>query len=144
MRFLIPLLLTLNITGCAAFLWPHRVQHTPGVSGVVLSDGVPAPSTTVHLHHSLDRKQCGPSKLFSTTDAAGTFSFNGRKELELLVVMGDRPNRWALCIESNGQFIDGWRAIGVGYPPNQISFTCDLQSEPQLAQRGRGICRPGA
>lgn len=136
------LLLTLPLCGCAAFFWPHRTQHTPGVSGVVLSDGAPLAGARVHLHPSLTSAPCGPSRLSTTTDAGGGFSFKGRKALELLVVVGDRPDRWALCIESGGEFIDGWRATGVGYPPERIAFTCDVQATPQPAQRGGGICHP--
>jgi hypothetical protein len=113
------------------------------VSGIVLSDGTPVAGAIVHLHHALATRQCGPYGLSATTDAAGGFSFQGRKELELLVVAGDRLDRWAMCIEANGQFFEGCRAIGIGHPPQRISFTCELQATSRPAPRGKGICRPG-
>ncbi|WP_447938818.1 hypothetical protein [Pseudoxanthomonas mexicana] len=143
MRFLI-LLLAAALSGCAAFVWPHRTQRTPEVAGVVLSDGLPVAGAVVHFHHALTAQGCGSSKLTATTDSHGRFSFDGRKAFELFAVIGDRPNRWALCIESDDQFIEGWRAFGMGYPPERISFVCDLRETPQVASRGRGVCRPDA
>lgn len=143
MRILI-LLLVIALSGCAAFPWPHRTQRTPEVVGVVLSNDLPVEGAVVHFHHALTAQRCGPSKLTATTDSHGRFHFDGRKALELLVVIGDRPNRWALCIESDGQFFEGWRAFGMGYPPERISFACDLRGTPQMAQRERGVCRPDA
>lgn len=144
-RSLAALAIALSLSGCAVNVWPHRVQHTPGVSGVVLSDGMPVADAVVHIHHALRGNRCAASKLHARTDADGLFSFTGHKELKLLfVVAGDRQDLWALCIESNGEFTDGWRAMGVGYPPEQISFTCDLKSRDEQGARGRGICRPTA
>lgn len=143
MRSLAALAIALSLSGCAVNFWPHRVQQTPGVSGVVLSDGMPVADAIVHIHHSLKENQCAASSLHARTDADGLFSFTGRKELKLLfVVAGDRQDLWALCIESNGQFTDGWRSMGLGYPPEQLSFTCDLKARAERGARGRGICRP--
>ena len=141
MRLLVPLLLALCLSGCGAFIWPHRVQHTPEISGIVLSDGAPVAGARIYVHHSLSAEQCGPSKISATTDLEGKFAFTGRKEVQLLVVMGDRLDRWALCIESDGRFIDGWRANGIGYPPSRSSFTCDVNAASQAGPSGRGICR---
>lgn len=116
-----------------------RTDHREDHSGGTLVAG-----TTVHLHPSLTGRQCAPSALSAVTNADGAFSFKGRKALEFLVVIGNRLNRWALCIEADGQFIDGWRTIGVGYPPERISFTCDLQAASQRAQGGNGVCCPRA
>lgn len=143
MRCLI-LLPVFALTGCAAFIWPHRTQHTPEVAGVVLSHGLPVAGAVVHLHHALTAQRCGSSKFTATTDSRGRFSFEGHKAFELFAVVGDRPNRWALCIESDDQFTEGWRAFGMGYPPERISFVCDLREAPQMASRGRGVCRPDA
>jgi hypothetical protein len=144
MRFVILLSLTSFLSGCATFPWPHRVQHVPRVSGVVLSNDTPVAGATIHIHDALTAGQCGPSSLSVTTDREGGFSFEGRRRLELLAVMGDRLNRWALCIELDGRFVAGWQANGVGYPPKQIVFTCDLQANARSAPGGSGLCRPAA
>lgn len=143
MRSLILLFLTLCLCSCAVYVWPHRVQHSPQVTGAVFSVGEPVSGAVVYVHTSLANTQCGPSKLSTSTDSNGAFSFRGRKKIELLLVLGDRVNRWALCIEANGQFYEGWRSIGVGYPPQHASFTCDLEARSQPGHGGEGICRSG-
>lgn len=144
MRSLVLLLIALCLSGCGAYLWPHRVQKTPSVSGIVLSDGAAVAGARVYVHPYLSDEQCEPSKISATTDLEGRFAFTGRKELELLVIMGDRLDRWALCIESDGRFIDGWRANDIGYPPPRVSFACELKAASQEGRSGRGVCRADA
>ena len=139
--FLIVLVATL-ITGCSAFFWPHRVQEVPTVFGSVLRGDIPVSGIEVFVVPYLHPDGCEETRYSDMTDDLGRFSISGERNTEwFVVVMGNRLNSWGICIKEDGEFIEGWSAGGIGYPPKEANFVCDLEVSNNEEQQYYGICR---
>lgn len=141
MKHFVPLLLAATTCGCAVNLWPHTVQSVPTVSGVVTRSGLPVSGAQVHVLTPFRDLQCSPSPFSAVTDEHGKFVVDGKRELELLLVVGDRVAYWGLCIEeSDGTMTEALRDSSMGYPPAAVQLDCDLDRPPVERGRVSGVC----
>ena len=123
----------LNLSGCAFMLWPHKEQIAPLVSGRVLRDGEPVPRVKVLLVESLHGANCAtPSKYAAITDNEGRFTVGGERRLALFVVMGDRLDRWSICVGGVGNVVEG---LWAGYSRSALQVVCEISRQPNICQR---------
>ena len=103
----------------------------PDVSGTVLRGGEPVAGANVVLIPSLDETNCSvSSKYVAISDEKGHFAISGEKELELFVVIGDRFDRWAICVNGSGNVIE---ALHAGYS-HSFEVICELTRQQNVCQ----------
>lgn len=138
---LVPLLLAASTCGCAVNLWPHTVQSVPTVSGVVTRSGVPVIGAHVHVLTPFRNGQCAPSPYAAVTDGNGAFIIDGDRDLELLLVVGDRIAAWGVCVEeADGTMTEAMRDSSMGYPPAEVELRCDLDRPSVERDNVTGVC----
>lgn len=130
------------LVGCVAFPAPGRVLVVPDLVGRVVRDGEPVAGLRVSYQRILSGGDCAQSRDTEVTDASGQFRIPTRSKFRFwLVVPADPSNRWGFCLYPDGRPVVGWVGRGIGFPPAQASFECDLASAAVESGGGFGVCR---
>jgi hypothetical protein len=129
----------LGLPGCVFMISPHTVQEAPSVRGTILDNGRVVGGVTVYIQR-LYNAPCERSKYFATSNGAGEFYIPGRRNLELLAVIGDRVASVGVCLELDGMLYEGWRASRIGEPPSGVRITCNLERIRETGPRNAEVC----
>lgn len=128
--------------GCVAFPAPGKVLVVPDLVGRVVRDGEPVAGLKVSYLRVLSGDDCAQSRDTAVTDATGQFRIPTRSAFQFwMVVPYDPSNRWGFCLYPEGRPVVGWVGRGIGFPPAQASFECDLASAADESGGGFGVCR---
>ena len=134
------LLLAAGISGCVATPDPGMQRYTPEINGAVTMDGVPVEGARVTYHRILQTGRCATSKDQTLTDANGKFHIPHRDVFRFWQSMGDPINVWGICISGPEGEVMGWRGEGLGYPPTQATFSCELSAAASESKQGNSVC----
>ena len=131
-------ILTIALSGCLVF--PYRAQLQPNVTGQILADGQPIAGAKVFVLRYLRQKACSESDSEASTDLNGKFFISELRETRFVLALGDPGEVWGICIQHNGNFIVGWRALGIGISPRNATVKCDISLSEQDDKDGSGVC----
>jgi hypothetical protein len=128
------IVLMVALTACVPI--PNRHYFAPEVSGVIVRNNVPAANAEVRLASKFSE-----TAATVRTDVDGKFKLGPLTEMRFTrTVLGDPLYEFILSIKVTGE--EEYRGLavhGVGYAPEQLQVTCDLD-KPIRQGKSLGYC----
>jgi len=132
---------------------PHFETQRPHLTGTLTVNGAPLNGAQVRVSvgHGTDWS-CSTAAAVATTDKNGYFELAGDETFRFFrTVIGDPYYTYQLCISDGARMYLGFRASGVGYPPDALALRCTISPEstpvvkdtPLSTSRKFAICTPG-
>ena len=121
----------LAVSGCLPI--PHMDQHAPAIDGLLMSGQEPLAGAVVQraVNPSDPHAACASAPEQTRTDSQGRFHFDRQASFSFFVVMGDRQDRWHLCVVAPDGTVFSWSDWGMWGGPEHIRVRCTT-SESQL------------
>jgi len=115
---------------------PHMDQRAPAIQGAVRDGTTPVPGAAVTLVvNAAHAGSCDGGRTVRT-DAAGTFVFPASTEFSMAFAMGDRMDRWTLCVDAPPAERIVWTGDGMWGGPQRLVLRCSLARHAPADQGG--------
>lgn len=130
-RLTISLLLIIMFSLMACTSTPFIRHRSPGISGTLYSNNLPAKNIQLYLSISDGDKHCSQYIVKTETNERGYFSISSVKEkMSYTPLFTHYFDEWILCVDRNGtrQAVYSNNRYGQGSVMTSVSLICDLKN----------------